>query len=113
MRKLSRTLFKFLIPILVLFCLTTFATADGGVIAGADFNDGAMHWSISTDGVLTITGDGDMPDYTNSTGSPWYNYSDCILRIVVEDGITKIANSSFFHLDKMVSISLHNSVTSL
>ena len=113
MRKLTRTLFKALLPILVLFCLTTFAAADGGVIAEADFNNGAMHWSISTDGVLTITGTGDMPDYTSSTGSPWYDFRDYILSIVVDDGITKIGDGTFCHLDKMVSISLSNSVTAL
>lgn len=107
-----RNLVKAVLIVMAIFCLSTAAFAEDEV-AGADFNDGRMHWSISADGVLTITGDGDMPDYTNSTGSPWYNYSDCILRIVVEDGITKIGNSSFCHLDKMVSISLPNSVTSL
>ena len=111
MRKLAKALFKTMLPILVILCLSTFAAADDGEIAGADFNDGTMHWSISTDGVLTISGEGDMPDYTSSTDSPWYDYSGYILSIVVEDGVTKIGDSSFCHLDKMVSISLPNSVT--
>ena len=110
MKKPLRNLLKAVLVVMAALCLATAAFAEDEV-AGADFNDGTMHWSISTDGVLTITGYGDMPDYTSSTGSPWFDYSDYILRIVVEDGITKIGNSSFCHLDKMVSISLPNSVT--
>ena len=112
MKKPLRNLLKAVLVVMAALCLATAAFAEDEV-AGADFNDGAMHWSISTDGVLTINGDGDMPDYTSSTGSPLFDYSDYILRIVVEDGITKIGDSSFCHLDKMVSISLPNSVTSL
>ena len=110
MKKPLRILLKTALIVMAMFCLATFAFADGE-IAGADFNDGAMHWSISEDGVLTISGEGDMPDYTSSTDSPWYDYSGYILSIVVEDGVTKIGDSSFCHLDKMVSISLPNSVT--
>ena len=74
MKKPLRILLKTALIVMAMFCLATFAFADGE-IAGADFNDGAMHWSISEDGVLTISGEGDMPDYTSSTDSPWYDYS--------------------------------------
>lgn len=107
-----RDLSKAVLVVMAILCLSTAAFAEEEV-AGADFNDGTMHWSISTDGVLTITGTGDMPDYTSSTGSPWYDFRDYILSIVVDDGITKIGDGTFCHLDKMVSISLSNSVTAL
>lgn len=109
MRKLTRTLFKALLPILVLFCLTTFAAADGGVIAEADFNNGAMHWSISTDGVLTITGNGDMPD----NDSPWNIYNSEIVSVVVDEGITRIGVNAFNGLYMLESVSLPGTLTEL
>lgn len=109
MRKLTRTLFKALLPILILFWLTTFASADGGVIAEADFNNGAMHWSISTDGVLTITGNGDMPD----NDSPWNIYNSEIVSVVVDEGITRIGVNAFNGLYMLESVSLPSTLTEL
>ena len=109
MRKLTRTLFKLLLPILILFWLTTFAAADGGVIAEADFNNGAMHWSISTDGVLTITGNGDMPD----NDSPWNIYNSEIVSVVVDEGITRIGVNAFNGLYMLESVSLPSTLTEL
>ena len=109
MRKLSRTLSKLLLPILILFCLTTFASADGGVIAEADFNNGAMHWSISADGVLTISGTGDMPD----NDSPWSTYNSEIVNIVVNEGITRIGDNAFNDLYLVETVSLPDSITEL
>lgn len=57
---------------LLLALLTGTALAADEEIAGADFNDGKMHWSISADHVLTISGTGEMPNYSDSVNAPCY-----------------------------------------
>ena len=58
-----------------------------------------ISWSLSsTDGnqtyTLTITGSGDMPDWSPG-GNPWWSYRSNITSINVDDAITKIGSYSF------------------
>ncbi len=50
-------------------------------------------WQLDTEGVLTISGTGDMYDYFSS--GPWGKYYKSIKKIVVEEGITKIGEWAF------------------
>lgn len=54
----------------------------------------AITWTLSDDGVLTITGSGDMPDYAGSTTSPWAS-NENIKEVVFKGEITKIGSYSF------------------
>ena len=62
MKKTLRIFLQSALVVMAVLYIATFAVADDGVIVQSDFNDGTMHWSISADGVLTISGTGDMPD---------------------------------------------------
>ena len=45
-------------------------------------------------GVLTISGEGAMEDYSVG-GQPWYAYRVSIKKVVIEDGVTSIGNNAF------------------
>ncbi len=53
--------------------------------------------------ILTISGRGNMPDYSGNSEQPWYTwryngaicYSDSISRIIIKDGITGIGDYNF------------------
>ena len=83
--------------VLLLALLTGTALAADEEIAGADFNDGKMHWSINADHVLTISGTGEMPNYTSSAQAPWYSYRSQIESIIVGDGITALGDYAFYY----------------
>lgn len=51
-----------------------------------------LTWSYSG-GVLTITGTGDMDDY--SAGAPWDNYAASIASIVLTGGVSKVGSEAF------------------
>lgn len=51
-----------------------------------------LTWSYSG-GVLTITGTGDMDDY--SAGAPWDDYAASIASIVLTGGVTKVGAEAF------------------
>lgn len=112
MKKPLKILLKTALIVMAMFCLATFAFADGE-IAGADFNDGRMHWSISADGVLTISGTGDTPDYGNGSNAPWYAYRNQIYSVIVEDGITGLGYAAFSDLSNASTIDLPMSLTKL
>ncbi len=109
MKKTLRIFLQSALVVMAMLYLATFAVADDGVIVQSDFNDGTMHWSISADGVLTISGTGDMPD----NDSPWSTYNSEIVNIVVNEGITRIGDNAFNDLYLVETVSLPDSITEL
>ena len=99
--------------VLLLALLTGTALAADEEIAGANFNDGKMHWSISADHVLTISGSGEMPNYSRSAQAPWYSYRSQIENIIVEDSITALGNYSFYECSNAVSIDIPDGITAI
>ena len=112
MKKPLRNLLKAVLVVMAALCLATAAFAEDEV-AGADFNDGAMHWSISAGGVLTISGEGDTPDYSYGAYAPWYAYRSQITSVVVENGVTGLGDYAFNELKNAVSIELPKTLNSL
>ena len=74
---------------------------------------GPLTWKIS-DGVLTISGDGSMPDYNNSSERPpWYEYRSLILSVNIEEGVTKIGLYAFSDAVNLKSVSVPASVRAI
>ncbi|MCD8372935.1 MAG: leucine-rich repeat protein [Clostridia bacterium] len=62
--------------------------------------------------VLTVSGEGAMPDYSSKKDAPWYSKSGRVTQIVIEDGITYIGDYSFTECAAK-SIMLPDSVTAV
>lgn len=58
-------------------------------------------WTLDADGTLTITGTGDMPDWTYTTfGSrPWNGWLGSITKVVIGDGVTSVGDCAFYGND--------------
>ena len=68
-----------------------------------------LTWTLR-DGVLTISGTGEMTDQS-SESAPWYVYRSRFERVVIEDGVTSIGSYAFWNLDNLVDVSIAGSVT--
>ena len=69
-------------------------------------------WSYA-DGVLTISGTGEMYDY-NGYDQPWAAYKNVITAMVVKDGVTNVGNYvAYYNFNALTSIMLADSVTSI
>jgi hypothetical protein len=62
----------------------------------ADEDGKKLTWKLENDGTLTISGDGAMGNVTWPWDWPWYNYREEIQKIVVDEGVTSIADYAFF-----------------
>ncbi len=71
-----------------------------------------IHWTLK-DGVLTISGTGDMEDYNNKVMVPWYQGRNAVRTVIVEEGITHIGKYAFFGMRSLTSVSLPGSLLSI
>lgn len=71
-----------------------------------------LTWTLTEDGLLTISGTGAMDDFAWSS-APWKQFSESIKQVVIEDGVTSIGNHAFFECSSMTNITIPSGVTSI
>lgn len=62
-----------------------------------------ISWEFE-DGVLTISGEGEIPDFSAADEAPWIKERDSIEKLVIEEGITAIGKQSFYHCENLKEI---------
>ena len=67
-------------------------------------------WSLSTDGVLTISGSGYM-DHLSCCNTPWYTFRSMITSAVIEDGVLSIGGETFCNCNALENVTIADSVT--
>ena len=67
-----------------------------------------LKWHLTDDGVLTITGKGEMYDYSYT---PW-SYDD-LTRVIIGNGVTTIGKNAFIGRSSLTSVNIPNSVTTI
>ena len=73
---------------------------------------GSLTWKYDTGTkTLTISGKGDMPNYTWENQAPWQDHNQEMLILVVEEGITGIGDRAFRHAGNLISVTLPKTVT--
>ena len=88
---------------------------DGNVIASGEcgYNGDNLIWVLSGDGALTISGEGEMMNYSDSPVAPWYPHRTKILSAVVEDGVMSIGDYALYACLKLTSVSLPDGIESI
>ena len=70
-----------------------------------------LTWTLNDRGILTVSGTGAMEDYNQD--EPWRNYQDAILKVVLEEGITRVGNYSFKQYASLNTVILPDTVESV
>jgi len=88
---------KFLLVLMVtvLSILTLSAvSASAESIASGECGDN-LTWNLDSDGTLTISGSGEMWDYSYYSDVPWYNNRKSITQLVIGDSVSSIGYYAF------------------
>lgn len=74
----------------------------------------SLSWNYNADNyTLTISGDGEMDNYSAKTGAPWNAFSGDIETVIVENGVTSIGDYAFFKSSYIYDVQLADTVTSI
>lgn len=103
------------------FCLlfpVGLSSCDGSDSAAVIFGGttGKLTWTLTEDGVLTITGEGPMPDYRDGGTSetpPWYPHVNRISSLTIGEGVTRIGDYAFMLCSFVTKVVIPESVTSM
>ena len=103
---MKQKLFIFLLAVL---------TGTGTLFAANGTCGDNLTWDL-TNGVLTISGTGDMTNYSSSSPNraPWYDsFSTSITSVVINSGVTTIGDYAFYNCYELSSVTIGNNVTSI
>ena len=70
-------------------------------------------WNLAENGTLTISGTGNMDNYSYDIGAPWDSQRSEIRKVIIEDGVTSIGDNAFRECSHITSITIANSVRSI
>ena len=85
----------------------------GDVSSGTCGDD--LTWKLDTSGTLTISGTGEMTNYSAKEDSlpPWSTIRDNIKNIIINDGVTRIGKYAFYRCSNLESITLPDGIVGI
>lgn len=101
----------FLIIIVLVFSILSSSVITSLAVSAGELT-ATLSWVITDDGVLTITGSGDIPDFSYKYPSPFKD-SEMIKKVVVSEGVTSIGDNVFFGCKNLKTINIPETVTSI
>ena len=97
----------------ILLAVSAFASEIAVIGSGNCGKDGdKVVYALYSDGLLKISGTGEMADY-DYDGGPWYDNSEKIKKIVIAGGVTSIGARAFMVSSNLTDIEIPSSVTSI
>ena len=93
------------------------ATWDGEKLPVAVLASGTcgenLTWKLDSEGVLTISGAGEMESYFwdwGTVATPWYAHRQAIRTLIIESDVTSIGSLAFYNCTNLTSVSLPDSL---
>ncbi len=122
MKKMRKTV-SIVLALLLALSVFAIAPASAGATETAKQSSGGGIWEGVTgnisfalnyfDATLTLSGTGDMPDYTDENKAPWASDSDFIETVIIENGVTSIGNLAFSGFTALESVTIGSGVESI
>ena len=106
--------------ILLQIVIPSLADIDWNVVFAEETNtwdisqngDGSVMATLSDDGTLTISGNGEMKFWNSNFVVAWNSNRKNIKNVIINNGVTSIGNFAFYGCENLINITIPDSVTS-
>lgn len=71
-----------------------------------------VSWVLGADGVLTVSGSGEMYDFGSRT-APWASYKNSVRSVIIGEGITSVGKCAFYECVNITSVSLPTTLVTI
>ena len=110
---MRKRLLSFVLTVLMIVSLLPVSALAADIVksgtCGAEGDGSNLIWTLDSEGVLTISGSGDMHGY-GSSGAPWHGR---VKSAVIAEGVTSIGGCAFYDCTSLTSVTIPDSVTSI
>ncbi len=96
----------------VIFTLLPISAFAAGTVASGKYGSN-LSWTLDSNGTLTVSGTGEMYEYSGVGAIPWYSCRDSIKKVVLSNGITSIGSEAFYRCENLTSVTIPNSVKTI
>jgi len=87
--------------------------ADQVEVVGSGICGEGVYWLLDSDGALTISGNGNMQDFSGSNQAPWYADRDLITMVSILDGVTSIGAEAFVQCTALKDVTIGQGVKAI
>lgn len=103
-----------LIIMSVLLAFIPYVYADEVIASGEEGKyANTITWKLTSDGVLTFEGEGEMKGHAGQYKPAWYEYRDIIKTVNISEGITNIVYNSFVNCSALTEVNIPESVAEI
>ncbi len=109
---LTTLLFVFLACILSAHAFA--ATVASGFCGDLEENDGHnVIWVLDDSGTLTISGNGNMSNFTSDYDVPWYSFCSNIIEVNILSGIKSLGKNAFSNCSNLIRVTIPDGLQSI
>ena len=107
---MKKKLFALSLALAILMGLLPFPARAATVITSGECgkNGNDVVWTLDTDGLLTISGMGEMNDYASVSAVPWFSYRTQVKSVSIEGYVSTIGQNAFRNCTKLESAKLES-----
>ena len=114
--KLKKRLLSILLAAVMVLTMLPLGLVDTAYAASSGTCGDKLTWSLSDDGTLTISGTGDMAEYSDwnsKNRTPWYDVREQVKTVFIKDSVTSIGNWAFYGCVKLTNVTIPASVAKI
>ena len=98
----------------IITAILSFANKEPNLVTSGSCGDNGnnVQWELDDSSNLYIFGSGNMANWSDDEGSPWYKNTN-IKTVKIEYGVTSIGDDAFYDCESLTTVTIPDSVTSI